>query len=486
VEVVQLVPNVGDVYKKANRPVRVLQYGEGNFLRAFVDWMIDILNEKGLFNGNVEIVKPIRYGSIEALKRQDSIYTVLLRGAGETDVRVVRSVQDSICCYDEYEKYSQLAKLPELRFVFSNTTEAGIAFSEEDDINLCPPNTFPGKLTKFLFERYSFFKGDPSKGLVIVPVELIDNNGGALKECVQKCCRLWGLEQGFSDWVENVCVFASTLVDRIVTGFPHSEKEALFEELGYTDDCLVTAEKFALWVIESEAVFIDELPFDKAGLPVIFTDDLKMYKQRKVRVLNGAHTGFALLAYLCGFDYVDEAINDPDLGEFVDGLIFKEIVPALDMPQSEAEEFAEDVIKRFKNPHIKHSLLSIALNSVSKWHTRCLPSLLRYYEMNGAAPLRLAFSLAALIAFYKGETRGGEHYGKRFGQEYKVLDDASVLEFFNGNSSLGPEMLVGAAIRNFGLNLPGLDGLEDKVSLYLSEICELGAKDALKKHLVEF
>ncbi|MDR1640735.1 MAG: tagaturonate reductase, partial [Clostridiales bacterium] len=287
---------IKELHSKIDRPIKVLQYGEGNFLRAFVDAMIDTLNEKTGFNGNIAIIKPIQYGSLDALRNQGNVYSVLLRSASESEVKIVRSVQDCFGAYEDYEQYAKLAENPDLRFVFSNTTEAGITFDEADLYSLVPPKSFPGKLTKFLHERWLFFKGDPSKGLAIIPCELIDDNGGALLDCVKRYASLWKLEEGFLEWIQSSCVFASTLVDRIVTGFPSTEKEAVFKELGFEDNCLVTGEKFALWVIEAKPGLDQELPFAKAGLPVIFTDDLKMYKQRKVRVLNGAHTGFALLS----------------------------------------------------------------------------------------------------------------------------------------------------------------------------------------------
>jgi tagaturonate reductase len=301
---------------------------------------------------------------------------------------------------------------------------------------------------------------------------------------VKRYASVWNLEEGFLEWIQSSCVFASTLVDRIVTGFPSTEKEAVFKELGFEDNCLVTGEKFALWVIEAKPGLDQELPFAKAGLPVIFTDDLKMYKQRKVRVLNGAHTGFALLSFLCGQDYVESSVKDPLLGRFVSELVFDEIVPTLDMPRDEAEEFARDVIERFKNPYIKHALISISLNSVSKWKTRCLPSLLKFVELYNTVPPRLAFSLASLIAFYRIEKKDGQYFGTRESGSYKVLDGDAELEFFASRSGLSAKELVAETLKNtafFGQNLSAVNGLEELVANQLQDIFELGARKALEK-----
>ena len=275
---------------KKDRPVKVVQFGEGNFLRAFVDYMIDIANEQGCFDGDIVLIKPIEFGSLENFHRQDCQYTVSLRGMvdGEAKVlnRQITSVADAVDSYTEYEKYMGLAEIGTLRFVVSNTTEAGIVYDESDCFELNPPKSFPGKLTKFLYHRYETFKGDTDKGLVMLPVELIDDNGIMLKKCVMQLIEQWNLGQEFKNWVEEACVFTSTLVDRIVTGYPKGNEEEECEKLGYEDRIMVTGEPFALWVIESSKDISKELPLPKAGLPVIFTDNQKPYKQRKVRILN--------------------------------------------------------------------------------------------------------------------------------------------------------------------------------------------------------
>ena len=396
----------GKMGKSIQRPIRVLQFGEGNFLRAFVDEMIDVANEKGSLNAGIVIVKPIPMGTLEAFHRQDCRYTVVLRGLQDgvpvEKERLITSVQDAVDAYGEYEKYAACARLESLRFIVSNTTEAGIVLDENDRIELCPPNTYPGKLCKFLYERACCFDYAPDKGLVILPVELIDDNGAELKRCVKALARQWKLGAPFERWLDEACVFASTLVDRIVTGYPRDEgeRQALWNRLGYEDHLLVTGEPFALWVIESSKDLSEELPLPACGLPVIFTGDQKPYKQRKVRILNGAHTSFVPAAFQCGYDYVLDAMHDPMIRAFMHRTLYDEVIPTLSLPRDELMAFAEAVTARFENPFIRHALLSICLNSVSKWRARCLPSLLGYMEKKGALPPCLTFSLASLMALY--------------------------------------------------------------------------------------
>jgi len=473
---------------KKERPIKVLQFGEGNFLRAFVDYMIDIANEKGVFDGDVAIVKPIEFGSLDRFRQQDCQYTVQLRGIVDGEAkrinRVVTSVADAVDAYGEYERYAAYAKLDTLRFVVSNTTEAGITYDESDRFELCPPKSFPGKLCKFLYERYQAFQGDVSKGLVMLPVELIDDNGIHLKECVLKQVKNWGLEEGFAKWIEEACVFTSTLVDRIVTGYPRDEAQKLCEEFGYQDDLIVTGEPFALWVIESARDISEELPLPKAGLPVIYTDNQKPYKQRKVRILNGAHTSFVLASYLCGNDIVLESMQDETILKYVKETIFEEVIPTLTLPREDLESFAQAVLTRFNNPYVKHALLSISLNSVSKWRARCMPSFLGYVEKEGKLPRHLTFSLAALLAFYTGvEIRDSALIGHRGTEEYRIMDDAKVLEFFAENSRKNAKEYAEAVLSNeefWGQDLTCVPGALDAVCGYLTQIREKGMREAVK------
>lgn len=476
------------ISKSAERPVKVLQFGEGNFLRGFVDYMIDAANEEGVFDGSVVIVKPISFGSLDMFHEQECQYTLLLRGlvdGQEKQIeRVITSVTDAVDAYEEYGKYADFAKLDTLRFIVSNTTEAGIVYDDTDSISMNPPKTYPGKLTKFLFDRYNAFDGDTSKGLIILPVELIDDNGIELKKCVMKFAGLWELEEGFVSWLNDACVFCSTLVDRIITGYPREEAADICERLGYQDNLINTGEPFALWVIESAKSIQDDFPLDKAGLPVIFTDNQKPYKQRKVRILNGAHTSFVLMSYLAGNDYVLESMQDSLVKGFMMETIFDEVIPTLALPEEELKEFANAVIDRFENPFIKHALLSISLNSVSKWRARCLPSLLGYVDKYGKLPKNLTFSLASLIAFYNGsEIKDGALIGTRSGQEYKIMDDANVLAFFAKNSSKPVGELVNIFLSSteyFGQDLSQVEGLTEAVTAYLVDIKSQGMRKAVE------
>ena len=479
---------------KKDRPIRVVQFGEGNFLRAFVDYMIDIANEKGLFDGDIVLIKPISFGSTEVFKEQECQYTVSLRGIvkGEAQVlnRQITSVKDIVDSGTEFDKYMSLAEIDTLRFVVSNTTEAGIVFDNTDQFELAPAKSFPGKLTQFLYRRYTTFNGAADKGLVMLPVELIDDNGIMLKKCVNQLIDLWSLEEGFKTWVNEACIFTSTLVDRIVTGYPRDTVEEEWEKLGYEDRILVTGEPFALWVIESDKDISAELPLDKAmadmpGMDVIYTDNQKPYKQRKVRILNGAHTSFVLASYLCGHNIVLESMNDPDVRNFMKKTIYDEVIPTLTLPKDELEAFAAAVETRFENPYVKHALLAISLNSVSKWRARCMPSLLGYVEKNAALPPHMTFSLAALMAFYTGtEIRDGKLVGHRGAEEYFISDDAPVLEFFAANSSKTTEEFVTGFLSNesfFGQDLTLVPGLKDAVVAYLDVIKANGMRAALCK-----
>ena len=474
---------------KKERPVKVLQFGEGNFLRAFVDYMIDIANEQGTFDGDIVLVKPIEFGSLERFHNQECQYTVQLRGNVDGEAkkinRVVTSVADAVDAYEEYEKYAEYAKLDSLRFIVSNTTEAGIVYDDTDRFELNPPKTYPGKLTKFLFERYKHFNGAADKGLVMLPVELIDDNGLHLKECVLKLAKLWNLEEGFTAWLNDACVFTSTLVDRIVTGYPRDEAEELCKEFGYQDDLIVTGEPFALWVIESDKDISEEFPLPKVGLPVIFTDDHHPYKQRKVRILNGAHTSFVLASYLCGNDIVLQSMHDDLILNFIKATIFDEVIPTLTLPKQDLIDFANAVLTRFDNPYVKHAHLSIALNSVSKWRARCMPSFLDYIKNEGKLPTHLTFSLAALMAFYTGtEIRDKALIGHRNGEEYQILDDAAVLEFFAANSSKDEDAYTKAVLSNvdfWGQDLTALPGVEEAVASYMKEIRANGMRKAMEK-----
>lgn len=474
---------------KKERPVKILQYGEGNFLRAFVDYFVDIANEKGGFNGDVVLVKPIDSGSLERFHEQDCQYTVSLRGVQEKKAqitnRIVTSVANAVDPYKEYETYSSYASLDTLRFIVSNTTEAGIVYDPLDRFELTPPRTYPGKLTKFLYDRYTAFHGDLQKGLIILPVELIDDNGIQLKRCVMSYVKQWGLGEDFQEWIMKACIFTSTLVDRIVTGYPKEEAAKIWEQLGYEDQLLDTAEPFGLWVIESERDISEEFPLKKAGLPIIFTDNQKPYKQRKVRILNGAHTSFVLASYLAGNDIVLESMQDEQILQFMKHTIFDEVIPTLTLPKDDLLQFADAVIERFHNPYVKHALLAISLNSVSKWKARCMPSYLEYQKLFGKLPEHLTFSIAALMAFYTGsEIQNQALIGHRDGEEYEIHDDLTVLEFFQEYSQKSPEEYTKAVLSNtdfWGVSLFQEDAAK-KIADYITSIRKDGMRHTLEHY----
>ncbi|MCL2604107.1 MAG: tagaturonate reductase [Defluviitaleaceae bacterium] len=467
--------------KKVSRPVTVLQFGEGNFLRGFVDYMIDVANEKRSHVGNVRIVKCIPQGSLEALKKQDCVYTVILRGirGGEIYVEkhIVTSVSDAVDAYEEYDDYAKTAASPDLQVIVSNTTEAGIVYDGTDELSMTPPKSFPGKLTKLLYERFKHFYGEEDKGLIILPAELIDKNGDKLLECCLKLAELWELSPSFIKWLKNNNIFCNTLVDRIVTGYPADEAEALKKELGYEDRLIVTAEPFALWVIESKRVseVARRFPLYKANLPVIFTNDLSPYRERKVRILNGTHTSTALAAYLSGIDTVGDMMKDPTLRAFLEKVMFGELSPRVPLPADEVKSFADSVIERFANPFIKHNLLSISLNSVSKFKVRVLPTILETHEQTGALSDYLCFALAALVKFYSAGERGGI--------PYKVSDDAAVLDFFHENKDKPPHDLVIKFLNRedfWDRDLMEVPGFAEKVSESLVEINTRGMRGAVE------
>lgn len=389
--------------EKCTLKEKVLQFGEGNFLRGFVDWMIDRLNKETDWNGGVVIVQPLAGGMIEKINEQDGLYTLYLRGLqnGERveETRVVESVVRGINPYEKLDEYLECAKNPDLRFIVSNTTEAGIEYKPNQSADDFNSMTFPARLTLFLKARFDARLG----GFIFLPCELIDRNGDCLKGCILKYAADWDYGEEFVNWINNENHFTNTLVDRIVTGYPKDTAAEMEQRYGYLDSVIDTAEIFHLWVIEGDKSLAEEIPLHKIGLNVIWTDDVTPYKKRKVRILNGAHTMMVPAARLAGLETVRDAMEDELVFSFMKNGIFEEIIPTLDLPKDELVQFANDVIERFKNPFIKHYLLSIALNSVSKFKVRVLPSLLEYRNANGKNPERLVFSLAALIAFYKGD-----------------------------------------------------------------------------------
>ena len=372
---------------------KFIQFGEGGFLRGFVDWMIHIANETADFNSKVVVVQPIENGMCDMLSAQNCVYTHMCRGSEGVDVRKIDVISRCVKPYDDFDAYMKLAENPDFRFIVSNTTEAGIAFNENDKLEDTPASSFPGKLTQLLKKRFDL----GMDGFVFLPCELIDKNGENLKKVIMQYIKLWSLGDDFKKWIEEKNIFCNTLVDRINTGFPKDE----YAELGIDDKLLNTSEYFHLWVIDGYSNLCKEIPFDKCDLNVIVTKDLEMYRTRKVRILNGAHTSLVPYALLEGFDTVKSCVDDEKMLSHIKKCVYDEIIPTLDLPREELIQYADDVITRFSNPYIKHYLSSIALNSVSKFKVRVLPSILEYINRYGKMPETLIFSFAKLIDFYR-------------------------------------------------------------------------------------
>ncbi|WP_312652375.1 tagaturonate reductase [Proteiniclasticum sp.] len=487
-----MLKNIKDTLEKKNGHYKekVLQFGEGNFLRAFVDWMIDEANDKGLFDGSIVLVQPINMGMVNMINDQDGLYTLVMRGLEDGQktekVKAITSVSRGINPFEDYESYIKLAESEDLKIIVSNTTEAGISYVEGDRFEDKLPKAFPAKITSFLHHRYTHFKGAEDKGILLLPVELIDNNGPELKRIVMQYAKEWNLEPAFISWMENSCTFANTLVDRIVTGYPREEAAAYNEKFGYEDNLMVTSEVFNLWVIEADKKYADLLPIAQTSANVIWTDDVRPYKKRKVRILNGAHTSTVLAAYLSGYDYVGQFIDDADFNAFLKSLIFDEVIPTIDLPKGELKEFADAVFERFGNPYIKHRLLDISLNSVSKFTARCLPSLLDYKERTGKLPERMTYALAALLKFYDIRKDETGYFGTRENNDkYPVKDDEKNLEFFAGIwQEKDLSVLVKETLMNESLwheDLTKVEGLYDEVLKHLTDIVRNGTKESLKK-----
>ena len=476
--------NITDLYTPQQHPVKVLQIGEGNFLRAFVDYAIDVANEEKGFDAGVAVVMPRAKKRNERFDKQKNLYTVLLRGQKDgkpyKENRVITCINEVLGAYCDYERFMGLAKCETLEYVVSNTTEAGIVYDAADKFDDCPPATFPAKLTKFLFARYQAFGGAKDKGLIMLPVELIDHNGEALEKCVKQYADLWQLEEGFKTWLDSACQFVSTLVDRIVAGYPRENAAKYEEELGYTDCLLDQAEPFGLWVIGAPALK-DKLPLNSDKLQVEFSNDIDKFKEQKVRILNGAHTSMVLGAYLAGLDYVGQCMADPIVRKQLDESVYGEIVPTVHLPEEKARAFADAVFERFENPFVNHALLSISLNSLSKWRARVLPTLKDSLANTGKLPKWLTYSFAALLAFYHTTEQGDSCLvAKRAaGDTYEIHDDADKLAKVAEWAAGADKDYVHHVMSQtawWGEDLTQLPGFEAKVLEHFQRIAEVGAK----------
>lgn len=459
------------------KPVKVLQFGGGNFLRGFADWAIDVMNETVNFNSSIDIVQSISAETAAAINAQDGLYHVVLRGIENgtqvSKVRLITSVNSSFSAADNYPAFLRAAENPDLEFVISNTTEAGIVFDSKDNDPFSLPGSFPGKVTALLYHRFTHFNGAEDKGLTFIPCELIERNGEILRDIILQYCTHWNLAASFSNWVQNANTFCNTLVDRIVPGFPKDNSPELEQQTGYTDPLMVMAEPFHLWVIEAPDHVRRAFPADKAGLHVKFTDDLAPYRTRKVRILNGAHTAMVPVAFLFGLRTIRESIEDAVIGNFIKRAIEEEIIPTLDLSKEELFQFAAAVVERFRNPFIRHELASIALNSVSKFNVRVLPSLLSYVERKNQLPKRLVYSLAALIRFYKGEWKN---------EKLPVKDSADVIERFangwKGGSTTQVAEKILSDISLWNTDLTKVPGLAATVVTYLDGFEKIESSNA--------
>ena len=476
--------NLGNV--SVNRyPERIIQFGEGNFLRAFVDWIVWNMNEKADFNSSVVVVQPIENGMVDMLNEQDCLYHLNLQGLDKgkkiDSLQLIDVISRGLNPYKQFDEYLKLAENPDMRFVISNTTEAGIVFDPSCKLNDAPASSYPGKLTQLLFHRFKTFNGAADKGLYVFACELIFHNGTELKKCIEQYIELWNLGEDFKTWFESACGVYCTLVDRIVPGYPRETIGDILEKIQLEDKLVVQAEIFHLWVIEAPLSVAQEFPADKAGLNVIFVPSEKPYHDRKVTLLNGPHTVLAPVGYLAGFDIVREIVEDDVMGAFVHKIMFDELLPTLDLPKAELEKFANDVLDRFKNPYVKHFVTSIMLNSFPKFKTRDLPGLKIYLDRIGELPSALVLGLAAIITYYKG--------GKRGEDTIVPNDDQSIIDLLQNlwASNDFKEVAKGVLGAKFiwGENLNKIPGLTQKVTGYLISIQENGMLKTVKSVLHE-
>ena len=483
---------------KSVAPERIIQFGEGNFLRAFVDWIIWNMDAKTNFNGSVVVVQPIDRGMVDWLNGQDCLYHVNLQGRlnGEAvnSLERIDVISRALNPYSQNAAFMALADQPEIRFVISNTTEAGITFDPACKFTDAPASSYPGKLVQLLYRRYKTFNGDPKKGLILMPCELIFLNGHHLKECIYQYIELWKEDlgadyAGFKEWFTKYNYVCATLVDRIVPGFPRKDIAAIQEKVGYADNLVVQAEIFHLWVIEKpENMSIDELraefPAEKAGLHVLIAESEKPYHERKVTLLNGPHTVLSPVAYLSGINIVRDACNDPVIGKYIHKVQFEELMETLNLPMDELRQFASDVLERFNNPYVDHQVTSIMLNSFPKFETRDLPGLKTYLERKGQLPKGLVLGLAAIITYYKGGTRAdGAPIQPNDAQE--IMDLLAQL-WATGDTRKVAEGVLGATDiiwKESKQNLNEIPGLTDMVEGFLNDIQSKGMVETVKSIL---
>jgi tagaturonate reductase len=466
-------------------PIKIVQFGEGNFLRAFIDYAIQQLNKKVDFNAGVAVVQPIERGLIHMLNEQDGLYTLFMKGVKKgqviQDVELISNIVKGVDPYSNFAEYLSLAKEPSLEFIISNTTESGIAYVSSDTLEMQPPSSFPAKLTVLLFERFKHFNGDSKKGLTIIPCELINHNSETLKEIILQYIADWNLGDDFKSWLLQNNSFHSTLVDRIVPGYPKDEIESYNSKLDYQDNLIVAAETFFLWVIEGGEDLKEKLPFHKTDLDVKIVSDMQPYRTRKVRILNGAHTAMVPFSLLYGNTTVKETVDNSFTDSFINTAIFNEINETLKMDRDELNSFADEVLDRFRNPFIKHKLSDIALNSISKFKVRVLPSLLEYTAVHNKIPTNLTFSFACLIRFYKGVWQG---------KSLPINDSEEIVAAFKEIWNLNDyNKITQAVLANetfWNQDLTKIDSLSNAIEIALKEIDENGIENGFTNFNKQF
>ncbi|MCH4251666.1 MAG: tagaturonate reductase [Prevotella sp.] len=476
---------------KSEMPERIIQFGEGNFLRGFVDWIVWNMDQKTDFNSSVVIVEPLPSGMVDMLNGQDCLYHVNLQGRENgqpvNTITRVDCVSRALNPYTQNQAFLALAEQPEMRFIVSNTTEAGIAFDENCKFSDAPAASYPGKLVQLLFHRYQFFNGDPAKGMILMPCELIFLNGHHLKDCIYKYIELWKEDMGkdyagFKKWFTEDCYVCATLVDRITPGFPRKTIKEIQQRISYRDNMVVQAESFHLWVIERpENMTIEKLkaefPAEKAGLHVLITDDEKPYHARKVTLLNGPHTVLSPVAFLSGLNIVRDACQHPVIGKYIHKVQFDELMQTLDLPMDELKKFAADVLERFDNPYVDHQVTSIMLNSFPKYNTRDLPGVKIYLKRKGQLPQGLVFGLAAIITYYKGGQRAD-------GTPIQPKDDPKIMQHLTDLWATGDTRKVAEGVLSYdyvwGEDLNAIPGLTALVTKDLDLIQKKGMLEAVK------
>lgn len=465
-------------------PEKIIQFGEGNFLRAFTDWIVFKMNNTLNFNSGIVVVQPLENGTCKMLNDQDGLYHVNLQGMQQNEminsVDLIDVITRCVNPYKEFDDFMKLASNPDIRFVFSNTTEAGIVFDSNCKLEDRPAKTYPGKLTQLLYERFKIFEGAQDKGFIIFPCELIFHNGQELRNTIIKYSHLWELGKDFEKWFSEACGIYSTLVDRIVPGFPKNNLDQLLERIDIDDKLIVNGEVFHQWVIEAPSSVEKEFPASAAGLNVLFVNDEKPYHELKVTILNGAHTALSPVGYLAGLNTVRETMENEITGKFIQQILFEELPCNLNLPKIKIDKFTQETIERFRNPYINHFLTSIMLNSFQKFKTRDLPSLKKYYEMNNVLPMGIVIGLAAIISYYRG--------GKRGDDSITLSDDIKIIEKLQDLWQLDNLYSVAEGVLSYeyiwGENLNDIGDLTNQITAILNSINNVGMAETLKKYIL--